>query len=221
MTRPKFGLVCLVLWAAVACDKKPASETPSSTPPLPEPATAQAEPSASAAVASSAPAAQPPGPTSGSEAERAAAVTSLISGEVSADGLPVVATEPGETLDPSLRSRLSPLSRVPVQLRVGQVTVKGDLLPEIVRRIVRRHYPRFRACYEKALATNPKLQGRVTLQLEITKDGRTKRAKSASSDLPDSGVVACIVRAASSTTFPESQSGSLNVASIPLLFSTQ
>jgi hypothetical protein len=207
--------------ACFACNEKPASQNaPSSTPVTNETRQQQApETSASAAISASAAPAAPPAPASGSEAERAAAVSHLISGEVSAAQLPVVATEPGETLDPSLRSTLSPVSRS--RIRMGKVSVKGDLMPEIVQRILRRHYGRFRACYQRGLSQNPNLQGRITLQLAIAKDGTTATAKSLSSDLPDASVIRCVVSAVRALRYPKSDSGSVNVVSAPLVFSPE
>ena len=209
----------VALLGCFACNEKPASQNaPSSTPATNETRQPQMpESSASAGISASAAPAAPPAPASGSEAERTAAVSRLISGEVSAAELPVVATEPGETLNPSMRSTLSPVSQA--RIRMGKVNVKGDLMPEIVQRILRRHYGRFRACYQSGLAQNPNLQGRITLQLAIAKDGNTATAKSLNSDLPDADVVRCVVSAVRAVRYPKSNSGSVNVVSAPLVFS--
>ncbi len=209
----------VALLGCFACNEKPASQNaPSSTPATNETRQPQMpESSASAGISASAAPAAPPAPASGSEAERTAAVSRLISGEVSAAELPVVATEPGETLNPSMRSTLSPVSQA--RIRMGKVNVKGDLMPEIVQRILRRHYGRFRACYQSGLSQNPNLQGRITLQLAIAKDGNTATAKSLNSDLPDADVVRCVVSAVRAVRYPKSNSGSVNVVSAPLVFS--
>ncbi len=215
MRRLCLGLAA-VLCLSAACDKKPAAESPA---PKSPPAASQESPptpSASVAAAPSAAPAAPPGPSSGTIEQRKSAVLSLISGDVSADQLPVVATEPGEKLDPSLRSTLAPVSRA--KIRFGKINVVGDQMPEVVRRIVRRYYPRFKACYARGLQINPNLEGRIGIRLVIHQSGRTMSANNGGSDLPDGNVVTCVLRASQNLRFPESDTCQVSTVTIPLLF---
>src|SRR5262249_37300578 len=43
-------------------------------------------------------------------------------------------------------------------MRQGPTTVTGNLPPEVVQRIVRQNFGRFRLCYENGLRNNPTLQ---------------------------------------------------------------
>ena len=88
-------------------------------------------------------------------------------------------------------------------IRQGATVVTGKLPPEVIQRIVRQNFGRFRLCYENGLRTNPNLAGRVTAKLEIDGSGAVTRATDGGSTLPDKGVVDCILRGMKSLSFPE------------------
>jgi hypothetical protein len=86
-------------------------------------------------------------------------------------------------------------------LRVGEVDVGGRLPPEVIQRIVRSNFGRYRACYETGLRNNPNLAGRVVVSFVVDRNGIVTQA-SGGGDLPDGGVVSCIVRAFYALSFP-------------------
>jgi len=86
-----------------------------------------------------------------------------------------------------------------------------------IRRVVRRSFDRFRLCYEPRLRTDPTLHGRVAVKLTIEPDGSVATAADAASDLPDAGVVDCVVRAFATMAFPPSGAGRVTVV-YPLVF---
>ena len=96
--------------------------------------------------------------------------------------------------------------------------VNGRLPPEVVQRIVRQNFGRFRACYENGLAKNPSLEGRVAIKFVIDSDGSVSTSHDGGSDLPDASVVSCVVRAMSTPSFPEPAGGIVTV-SYPLYLS--
>jgi Ca-activated chloride channel family protein len=104
------------------------------------------------------------------------------------------------------------------QLRMGATTVSGRLPPEVIQRIVRQHFGRFRLCYEKGLLSNPTLAGRVVVQFGIGSSGEVTAARNGGSDLPDNGVVQCVVRAFQGISFPAPEGGTVTVR-YPILFS--
>lgn len=106
----------------------------------------------------------------------------------------------------------------PPALRMGAVSVSGNLPPEVIQRIVRQNFGRFRLCYENGLRNNPNLQGRVSVRFVIGRDGAISNVGNAGSDMPDSGVVSCIVRAFYTMSFPQPESGIVTVV-YPLKFS--
>jgi hypothetical protein len=106
----------------------------------------------------------------------------------------------------------------PPTLRQGQVTVNGRLPPEVVQRIVRQNFGRFRLCYENGLRSNPTLAGRVSVKFVIDASGAVSTSEDGGSDVPDQGVVQCVVRGFGNLSFPQPEAGIVTVV-YPIIFS--
>jgi len=99
-------------------------------------------------------------------------------------------------------------AKAPPKVRMGQVTVNGRLPPEVIQRIVRQNFGRFRLCYENGLRSDPKLAGMVATKFVIGTDGSvSSSARDNSTTLTDTGVVSCINRAFSNLSFPQPEGG--------------
>lgn len=92
------------------------------------------------------------------------------------------------------------------RLPMMSATASKRLPAEVIQRIVRQNAGRFRGCYEDGLAKNPSLAGRVAVKFMIARDGSVSMAEDAGSTFPDPSVIACIVRAYQTISFPESDS---------------
>ena len=115
--------------------------------------------------------------------------------------------------DPALgRPKTSP------SLRQGATTVTGKLPPELIQRLVRQNFGRFRLCYEKGLAKNVNLGGRVTVKFTIDTTGGVSHVVDGGSDLPDKDVVACVVQAFSNLSFPQPEGGGTVAVAYPIIF---
>jgi hypothetical protein len=86
-----------------------------------------------------------------------------------------------------------------------------DQTPVEVSRVIEQASGRYRACYEEGLRTNPSLAGRVSIRLEIERDGSVTRAEDAGSNLPDASVVQCVVHRVGSLTFPRHEGDRITV----------
>jgi hypothetical protein len=104
----------------------------------------------------------------------------------------------------------------PPRVRMGATNVSGRLPPEVIQRIVRQNFGRFRLCYENGLRNNPNLQGRVSVRFVIGRDG-TVSSVGGGGDIPDSGVVSCVTRAFYGLSFPQPEGGIVTV-SYPIVF---
>ena len=102
-------------------------------------------------------------------------------------------------------------------LRQGATQVNGRLPPEVIQRIVRQNFGRFRLCYENGLRTNPNLQGRVAIKFVIDRSGSVSTASDGGSDLPDQSVVQCVVRGFGNLSFPQPEGGIVTVV-YPIIF---
>jgi hypothetical protein len=105
----------------------------------------------------------------------------------------------------------------PPKIRMGATSVSGRLPPEVIQRIVRQNFGRFRLCYENALKSNPKLEGDITVKFTIQGDGSVSDVKSSGS-LSDEGMTSCVTKSFSGLSFPTPEGGIVSV-SYPLKFS--
>ncbi len=103
-------------------------------------------------------------------------------------------------------------------LRQGNTTVNGRLPPEVIQRIVRQNFGRFRLCYENGLKSNPSLTGRVSVKFVIGREGDVQTAQDGGSELPDQTVVGCVVRGFQNLSFPKPEGGIVTVV-YPIIFS--
>src|SRR5262249_22084780 len=79
-------------------------------------------------------------------------------------------------------------------IRNPKIETNGRIPPEVIQRVVRQNFGRFRLCYENALRSQPSLNGRVTVKFAIGRDGAVAMAQDAGSDLPNQEATQCIVR---------------------------
>jgi len=103
-------------------------------------------------------------------------------------------------------------------VRQGATEVNGRLPPEVIQRIVRQNFGRFRLCYENGLRNNPALAGRVSVKFVIDRSGSVSTSGDGGSDLADPGVVSCVVRGFGNLSFPQPEGGIVTVV-YPILFS--
>jgi hypothetical protein len=107
-----------------------------------------------------------------------------------------------------------------VLCRCGETSVSGRMPPESIQRTVRQSFGRFRLCYEKGLAQNPNLQGRVAASFVIGRDGAVASVVDGGSDLPDASVRACVLRAFQAISFSPPEDGIVTVT-YPIVFSPE
>jgi TonB family protein len=111
--------------------------------------------------------------------------------------------------------RMKPRPPHGIEISIGEVTHRGGLDKEIVRRIVRQHLNEVRFCYEQGLARRPGLAGRVVVQFTIASTGRVLVSALQTSSLGEPPVDACIVGAVRRWEFPQPLGGGIVVVSYP------
>lgn len=85
------------------------------------------------------------------------------------------------------------------------------LPPEVVRRILRQNFGRFRLCYQAAAASDPTLAGTVSVRFVIESDGAVGAVMDAGSTLGDTDAVECVERGIQHLAFPMPSAGALTV----------
>jgi hypothetical protein len=104
------------------------------------------------------------------------------------------------------------------RLRQGYTTMTGQLPPEVVNRITRQNFGRFKLCYTSGLEKDPKLTGTVTTRFVIDEKGAVSKTENdPSTTMPNTDVVACIGRGLSTLSFPPPTAGVVTVT-FPLTF---
>ena len=96
-----------------------------------------------------------------------------------------------------------------------EIILSGRLPSDVIQRIVRQNFGRFRQCYEIGLRSNPNLEGRVVARFVIGRDGAVSNVSS-SGDLPDATVKSCVASAFYGLSFPAPDNGIVTV-SYPIL----
>jgi hypothetical protein len=109
------------------------------------------------------------------------------------------------------------IAKSPGAVRLAPATVSGRLPPEVIQRVVRQNFGRFKACYEGGLRGNPNLQGRVAVRFVIGRDGAVSNVANGGSDMPDPGVISCVTRAFYGLSFPQPDNGIVTVT-YPIVF---
>jgi Ca-activated chloride channel family protein len=102
-------------------------------------------------------------------------------------------------------------TRVPT-VRQAKAEIQGSLDKDLIRRIVRAHISEVRACYNKGLARDPNLKGRVSIQFMIDGGGKVLSAKVREDTLTDKTVGTCIAAAVLRWTFPKPTSSSVIIS---------
>jgi hypothetical protein len=115
----------------------------------------------------------------------------------------------------ALSQRVHPVSAP--RVRDELTTVNGHLRPEVIQRVVRQNFGRFRFCYEAGLRGDPGLQGRVVVKFVIDRAGAVALSTDAGGDLPDARVTQCVVRAFGDLSFPAPDGGMVTVV-YPIVF---
>jgi len=98
-------------------------------------------------------------------------------------------------------------------------TIARRLSPEVIQKIVRASYGKFRVCYEHGLSRDATLTGKVVARFVIGRTGKvTNAAIGRGSTIPDQRVAECVVTAFYGLEFPEPERGIVTVE-YPILFS--
>ena len=92
-----------------------------------------------------------------------------------------------------------------VGVRIGEVEATRGIPVDVIRRILRQNYGRYRECYERGLERRPDLQGEVRVSFVIERDGSTSNSRDGGSSVPDVAVIRCMANAVGGVSFPKPQ----------------
>jgi hypothetical protein len=115
---------------------------------------------------------------------------------------------------PAPRRAAEPMGAPVVAL--GKVSVKGELPRPEVERVLRSRLALFRGCYESELAGNPKLKGRLVIELTIAPTGSVALADVKSSTLGGGQAEMCVGKATRDLHFKSHPGSAETIATFPL-----
>ena len=103
-------------------------------------------------------------------------------------------------------------------LGTGEPIVLGSIDKSVIDRIVKKHLPQIRYCYQKQLQRQPGLAGKVTVKFVIAADGTVSTTQVRSSTLGDETVESCVLERIGRMRFPSPRGGGVVVVSYPFVF---
>ncbi|HEY3252487.1 MAG TPA: AgmX/PglI C-terminal domain-containing protein [Polyangiaceae bacterium] len=109
-------------------------------------------------------------------------------------------------------------SEPPPPAKSSEAREAGRLAPEVIQGTVRNAWPDVKTCYERGLARDAKLEGRLSVRFIIETDGSVRKSGLASSSLPDIEVAYCIVGKFTKLHFPSPEGGAVTVV-YPIMLS--
>ena len=92
--------------------------------------------------------------------------------------------------------------------------------PEPIRRVVRAHIGELRDCYERALAVNPDLRGRIDLQFAIGMSGAVTTSAASSGNPGLESVATCAADRLRAFRFEPNPDGIATIVTMPFVFET-
>lgn len=101
------------------------------------------------------------------------------------------------------------------EIRMGPVTVSGGMPPEVVSRIVRQNFGRFKLCAQNAKAAP---DGRYAAKMHIAKSGDVTSVEDEGSTVKSPELAECLATSLRALSFPEPEGGPM-IAHVTILFS--
>lgn len=103
----------------------------------------------------------------------------------------------------------------------GDPIILGALDKSIIDRIVKKHLPQIRYCYQKELNKNPKLFGKMVVKFVIAKDGSVSSSTTKTSTMNNPIVENCVHSRFMRMRFPSPKGGGIVIVSYPFVFNSQ
>ena len=113
---------------------------------------------------------------------------------------------------------LSQREKHAIKVDKAKTRVEGGLIQEVVGSYITRYWAQLKYCYEKELAKDPNLYGKVTVSFTIGPDGRVAEAEILQSLMNSPGVEACVLKVIRRIQFPQPKGGGQVIVTYPFVF---
>jgi hypothetical protein len=105
------------------------------------------------------------------------------------------------------------------RVKPGNVITQGSLSREEINRVVKRHLNQIKYCYEKELAQNPNLEGKIVGTWTVAGTGLVSTASASQNTMGSPQVADCVVRIIQRMRFPQPRGGGQVFVTYPFVFS--
>ena len=106
------------------------------------------------------------------------------------------------------------------KIKPGKTTVSDGLDKDVIARVVRKNQKAIKACYEKGLARDPNLGGKVSVSWTIGPNGSVIKTSIAESGMRDPAVEGCIMGHVRTWKFPNPRGGGVVHVTYPWVFTS-
>lgn len=106
------------------------------------------------------------------------------------------------------------------RIKPGKVIFKGSLSREEIQRVIRRVMSQIKFCYERELAKDPNLQGKLVATWTIQGTGLVSKSRMAQNTMGNKQVEACVLRIINRLRFPKPKGGGNVFVTYPFVFSS-
>lgn len=115
--------------------------------------------------------------------------------------------------------KVSPNMTAAPETKAPEKPIVGRLPPEEIQKVVRADFGKLKTCYEQALATDPKLAGKLSVKFVIKTDGLPDKVEKAEgTTITDEKMVQCALDVFKALKFPTPEGGIVTVV-YPVEFS--
>jgi TonB family protein len=98
--------------------------------------------------------------------------------------------------------------------------VSGQLDKKIIQKIIRRHMPEVKWCYQQGLQKNQRLEGKIVVSFTISPIGKVITTKVKATTMRNKEVEACVMKKVRRWKFPEPRGGGIVKVNYPFIFKT-
>lgn len=105
-----------------------------------------------------------------------------------------------------------------ISLDDTESVVEGGLDREVIAKVIREHLGQIRYCYDRQLASESDLHGKVKVKFSINADGQVDSQSVGETTMNNAMVEECILRRIATWKFPKPQGGTKVLVSYPFLF---
>jgi outer membrane biosynthesis protein TonB len=106
------------------------------------------------------------------------------------------------------------------RIKPGKVIFKGSLSREEIQRVIRRVMSQIKFCYERELAKDPNLQGKLVATWTIMGTGLVQKSRMSQNTMGNKKVESCVLRIINRLRFPKPKGGGSVFVTYPFVFSS-